>query len=789
MKASDTVPGSSHLGPGRRKVRYLARFQIVPLTLYWAMIALGTDLWGQQNNLATKHLPSMRAYSLQTRPSLDGILKNEEWMWMEPATSFVQQLPDEGKPATEKTEVRIAFTRDTLYIGIICFDSRPEAVVSTQSRRDGLLTETDSFEILLDTYNDDQNGYIFATTPTGIEYDAQVIHGGQSRRGGGPIRAGSGGGGTGFGGAQQGGASAFNLNWDGVWAVSAQITARGWEAEFAIRFRTLRYASGADQVWGVNFKRNIRRKNEQVFWAPVTRGFRFHRVSLAGELRGLDVTLRRNLQVVPFLIGGLKHDFTVEPSLRDPELDAGLDIKYTVTSSLALDATINTDFSQVEVDEEQINLTRFDLFFPEKRRFFLENAGFFQVGTPREVELFFSRRIGIDQTTKTEIPILGGIRLSGKHGPYNIGFLNMQTESLSGIASANNFTVARVAREFGQRSAVGLIGTNRTATGKELSANSFNRTLGIDANLGFGEHLTSFNYLAKTQTPGLTGRDHAASSEMRYDSDLLALRAGYTEVGENFNPEVGFVRRVGYRKPSYGIFVSPRPKNSRLIRRFWPHQSWQAFYRFDGQSESRFLHNDFHVFFQNGSSAGVAFNQNFEQLFEPFEIFPGVELPVGSYDFNNWVMTLESDESARLFARANFSLGDFYSGTIRSLNLRGGFRSGAKLLLAARYIRNAVRLPVGDFTTHLGIVQLNYSFTPKSYIQSLVQYNSEVHEIGVNIRFALLRTSSTGLFIVYNSRFDTMGFDPHEENLLPDQAQRRTLDRALIAKFTYLFDF
>ena len=774
--------------PLQLRVSNLDRFQVVLLTL-WVIIALTTDLWGKQNNLAIKQAPNMQAYPLQTPPSLDGILKNEEWMWMEPATNFVQQLPNEGESATEKTEVRVAFTRDTLYIGIICFDSHPEAVVSTQSRRDGLLTETDSFEILLDTYNDDQNGYIFATTPSGIEYDAQVIHGGHTRRGGGPIRAGSGGGGTGFGGAQQGGASSFNLNWDGVWAVSAQITARGWEAEFAIRFRTLRYASDADQIWGVNFKRNIRRKNEQVFWAPVTRGFKFHRVSLAGKLKGVDIPLRRNLQVVPFLTGGLKEDFTVQPSVRDPELDAGLDLKYTLTSSLTLDATINTDFSQVEVDEEQINLTRFDLFFPEKRMFFLENAGFFQVGAPRAVELFFSRRIGIDQTTKAAIPVLGGIRLSGKHGPYNIGFLNIQTESLPGIAPANNFTIARVAREFGQRSTVGLIGINKTATGNEFSENGFNRTFGIDANLGFGEHLTSFNYLAKTQTPSLTGRDHAASSEMSYDSDLLALRAGYTEVGEDFNPEVGFVQRVGYRKPSYGIYVSPRPKNSHLIRRFWPHHSWHAFYRFDGQAESRFSHYDFHVFFQNGSSAGVAFNHNFEQLFESFEMSPGVELPVGSYEFNNWVMTLESDESARLFARVNFSLGDFYSGTIHGLNLRGGFRSGAKFLLAARYILNDVRLPVGDFRTHLGIVQLNYSFTPKSYIQSLVQYNSKVREIGFNIRFALLRTSSTGLFVVYNSRFDTMGFDPHEENLLPDQTQRRTLDRALIAKFTYLFDF
>ena len=276
---------------------------------------------------------------------------------MEPATDYVQQLPHEGQPATERTEVRVGYTEDTLFIAVICFDSQPESIVSTQGRRDGLLDETDSFEMLLDTYNDNQNGYIFATTPSGIEYDVQIVHGGQSRATGGPVRAG-GAGGSGFGGAQRGGSSAFNLNWDGAWRVQTQVTTRGWEAEFAIPFRTIRYASGPNQVWGINFKRNIRRKNEQVFWAPVSRGFQFHRVSLAGELHDLDVRFRRNLQIIPFVIGGFQQDFSQSPARNQATRDIGVDLKYTLTSSLTLDLSANTDFSQVEVDEEQINLTR-----------------------------------------------------------------------------------------------------------------------------------------------------------------------------------------------------------------------------------------------------------------------------------------------------------------------------------------------------------------------------------------------------------------------------------------------
>ena len=765
----------------------LSKARRVTVALVLGGLASTIVLRGQETTQEPA-VSSMQAQRLLTPPRLDGRVEEDEWAGSEPAQGFVQQLPQEGAPASEETEVRIGFTRDTLYVGVICFDSQEQGVVSTQARRDGVLRQTDAFEMLFDTYDDDQNGYIFATTPAGIEYDAQIVHGGQSRRTGGPARAG-GAGASGFGGAQRGGASSFNLNWDGVWQVAARTTKRGWEAEFAIPFRTLRYSIGENQTWGVNFKRNIRRKNEQVFWAPVSRGFNFHRVSLAGELNGLEVPFHRNLQITPYVVGGVSQDFSEGPTLTDGIYDAGLDLKYTLTSSLTLDFTVNTDFSQVEVDEEQVNLTRFDLFFPEKRPFFLENAGHFQVGTPREVELFFSRRIGIDPSG-TQIPILGGVRFSGKVRDYNIGFLNMQTEGVSRVAPAANFTVGRVAREFGQRSSVGAIAIYKGATGGGLEE-VWNRTFGVDANVGVGEHLTFFNYLAKTDTPHLTGRDHAGSTEFRYLSDLWGGRVGYTEVGEDFNPEMGFVRRVGYRNPTYRIEASPRFEDGRLIRRFWPHHSWETFYRFDGEPESGFRHNDFHVFFQNGSSAGLAFNQNFEQLFEPFEISEEIFLLAGSYFFDDWTVTAESDQSASFYASGQYSFGNFYSGTIRTANLRVGIRAGANFLLNTRYIRNDVRLPVGDFVANLAVVQVNYSFTPKSYIQSLIQYNNAIDELGANIRFALLRTASTGIFVVYNTHFDTLGMDVHDqpEDFARIGLRRRTVDRALIAKFTYLFDF
>jgi hypothetical protein len=764
--------------------RFFLHFSRIAATLLLLAAAQGLAHASQQETATSPR--RVKAYQVEAPPVLDGRV-HESWMTFEPAKDFIQQLPLEGQPASEPTEVRVGYSRDTLYFAVICFDSEPEAIRSTQGRRDGALEQTDAFQILIDTYNDDQNGYIFATTVAGIEFDAQIVHGGQSRNSGGPPRAAQSGG-SGTAGAQSGGASSFNLNWDGVWKVKTQITERGGEAEFAIPFRTLRFNSGQDQAWGINFMRNLRWKNEQSFWSSVPRAFDLQRISLAGDMRGVEAKFHRSLQIVPFIVGGIQQDFTQDLTVKKYRPEIGTDVKYTLTSSLTLDLTINTDFAQVEVDEEQVNLTRFDLFFPEKRPFFLENSGYLTVGTPQEVELFFSRRIGID-ASGLQIPILGGARLSGKHGRYNIGLLNMQTEAVAGVAPANNFTVARLAREFGRRSSVGVIATNKSPTGSQADPYHSNQTYGVDAKIGIGDHLTLFNYAAKTQTPGRVGRDRAASSSFLYDSDLLRLEGGYTEVGDDFNPEVGFVQRVGYRRPNYGVYVSPRPKNSRFIRRFWPHHHWQGYYRFDGRQESGFRHTDFRVDFQNGSSAGLAFNENFEQLFEPFEIYPGVVLPVGRYPFDNWSAYANSDESSRLYTTGRYSWGDFYSGKIRTVELGGGLRSSFRYLLSARYIRNDVELPVGDFATDLAILQFTYSFTPKSYVQSLIQYNSANNQFGVNIRLAMIRIANTGLFVVYKSRFDTLGLHPDEDPGILPTPYRRTLNRALLAKFTYLFDF
>jgi hypothetical protein len=348
-------------------------------------------------------------------PTLDGdVIGDTAWAQAVPISTFWQEQPNEGQPVSERTEVRVIFTADTLYIGAVMYDTDPSGIIVSDARRDAPLDDTDSFQMIVDTYRDRQNGFVFGTNPAGIEYDGQVTNEGQ------------GGGGLGFGSMQSGGSgSGFNINWDGAWTVRVKTAEHGWSAEFAIPFRTLRYPSATNQTWGINFQRNIRRKNERAYWAPIPRQFNLYRLSLAGSMTGVQTPALRNLRITPFALGNALQSGVV-PVDSEMDYDFGGDLKYGITPSLTLDGTINTDFAQVEVDDQQVNLDRFTLFFPEKRPFFLENAGFFSVGNPGEVDLFFSRRIGISDAGEA-IPIMGGGRVSGKAGKFNIGLLNMQT--------------------------------------------------------------------------------------------------------------------------------------------------------------------------------------------------------------------------------------------------------------------------------------------------------------------------------------------------------------------------
>ena len=733
--------------------------------------------------------PSISAAHLEAGaapPTIDGSVTDEAWTSVQPFDSFTQQDPVDGAPATERTEVRVLFDAAHVYIGIICFDHEPDKILVSQARRDSPLTDVDSVIVVLDTYNDRQNAFVFGTNALGIEYDGQVS--GEGLSGGGSSQ------GQGTGqlstSNQRGAISAFNPNWDGNWRVKSQITERGWETEMAIPLKTLRYPPGTQRTWGFNVMRNIRRKNEQAYLSAVPRGFDIYRVSLAAKLTGIDLPARRDLKLTPYVLASANKDYTAATHSLDRKADVGVDLKWGVTPSMTADFTVNTDFAQVEADEEQVNLTRFDLFFPEKRPFFLENASTFQFGAPQQIDLFFSRRIGLSGagSTGTPIRILGGARLSGKVGAYDVGVLDMQTEETidkrtgSLIAPGNNFGVVRVQREIG-RSTFGGIFVNRQGTGSAAGRDNFNRSYGVDANVQVSTNAKLFAFLARTDSAGATGSDYSGRVFYSFANNLWQAASGFSHVGERFNPEVGFLPRAGYRRGEYRVFFTPQPKRWPWIRRFSPHTNGEWFYGLDGELQTSRMHmHYFEIQPRQGGRFGSFVDRMQDRPLTPFTVFNAdgkrVVIPPGLYTWYQPGVEYVGDPSARFFATSRVKFGGFYDGDYKSLELLANYRGGARFIGSVGWTRQNVDLAYGRFHTDLVPVKLSYSFTTLASLQALLQYNNQTSLVSSNIRLALLDRGGTGFFVVYNDRRDTSSLDPHE-----------ILGRSFIVKYTRLLDF
>ena len=739
---------------------YFTRLVVLSaLGLFAATLSASAQTKPGSANVAT----ALRATEV---PTLDGdVLGDPAWKNAPPITSFVQEQPDEGQPASEKTEVRVIFTADTLYVGVVLYDSDPGGIIVSDARRDAPMDDTDSFQMIVDTYRDRQNGFVFGTNPAGVEYDGQVTNEGQ------------GGGGLGFGQMQSAGSgSGFNINWDGAWTVRSKITVQGWSTEFAIPFRTLRYPAATEQAWGINFQRNIRRKNERAFWAPIPRQFNLYRLSLAGSLTGVQTPALKNLRITPYVLGNALESGVI-PADSEFLGEVGGDLKYSLTPSLTLDATVNTDFAQVEVDDQQVNLDRFNLFFPEKRPFFLENAGFFSVGNPGEVDLFFSRRIGIS-TAGEAIPILGGGRVSGKAGRFNVGMLNMQTDYFDGTVASTNFTVMRVSRDLPNRSSIGGIFTNRLETGDLARERSPGRTYGVDGKWGVAPTSMVTGFFAKTDTDGVTDGTHAFNIRSQTNHPQWDLNAGYQEVGAGFNPEVGFLSRRGYRKPDVMLMTRFRPKDFINIQELRPHATFRGFWGLDGFQETGFLHLDNHWQFRDSTEVHTGMNLTREGVRTPFEIYPGIVVPPGTYDHAEAQLVYMSNQGAPLSVQMRVTAGGFFGGDRLALTPTIKFRAGDALTTEFNYQRNEVDLPGGAFVTNLIRTRVSYSFSSRVFTQALVQYNDRADLWSMNFRFGWLQAANTGLFVVYT---DTRGLYD-----LFDRPERT--DRSLIVKYSYMFD-
>ena len=720
-----------------------------------------------QHNAADNHRErySIPAIRVDQPPKIDGVLDDDVWKKAPLVEEFTQQEPREGAAASERTEVRVLYDGKTLHIGVHAFDVQPSAIVATEMRRDSdRLLDEDNFQVILDTFNDSRNGYMFVTTPLGAKLEQQISEEGEgnNRIGLGVVN------------------SNINKNWDGIWDVAARITDDGWTAEIAIPLTTLRFADGAEQTWGINFMRNIRRKNEQVFWAPIPKAYSLTRVSQAGSLVGLQsLNHGLDLKLKPYVVSGVRETKT-SASLQTTSFlrDVGFDMKYGVTGGMNADVTYNTDFAQVEVDEQQVNLTRFSLFFPEKRDFFLENAGQFKMGTGGtftsttvETDLFFSRRIGLSDSG-TPIPIVGGARLAGKTGRHNVGILDIQTDSAFG-RPGDNFLVARYGSDVLKRSRVGALFINKETMGGDAH---YNRVVGADANLVLGKNLQVNSFVAKTDTPGLSGRDMAFFGRIAYRDPAWNVWLNYLDVQDNFNDEVGFVQRRGVKTTK--VYFSPTPRPGKWgIRMLEPMVVISYITDQQNRMVGRTQHFMNGFYMQDGSFFNVIYQRDLDVLDVPFVVpQTKVSIPVGSYKFDEATFTYNTNPAKRFYERFSWNPMQFYDGTKQAVTAAIGVRATKSLSSELNVSRNDVKMPWGDFVSNLAILRVDYALSPRATVRSLTQYNSLTHEVTNNLRFNFIYRPGSDIYIVYSDL---------QQTGLP-QAVFAPSDRQLVVKMNYL---
>ena len=744
----------------------------------------------------SKERPFINAVRVETGPRIDGVLDDAVWQQATPVETFTQQEPNLGQPASERTEVRVVFDERTLYIAVKAYQAggvvaagpaaadphaehRGDAaaspggrtVVATEMRRDSdRLFDEDNFQVILDTFKDSRNGYMFVTTPLGAKLEQQIFDEGE--------------------GGGRGTTSNVNRNWDGVWDAAAKVTDEGWTAEMSIPTNTLRFKPADQQTWGINFLRHNRRKNELDYWAPIPRAYSLTRVSLAGELRGLEhLSLGWDLKLKPFIVAGpRRRDLSATNSTTSWTKDVGLDARYGVTAGLNLDVTINTDFAQVEVDDQQVNLTRFGLFFPEKRDFFLEASNFFTMGTgaaftstPVQTDLFFSRKIGLSDTGQP-VPILGGARLTGKMGKNNIAVLDVQTDSAFS-KPGDNFFVGRYSRDVFRRSRIGAIFINKESGD---GSQHFNRTVGLDGNFSLGSNFQVNSYVAKTATnpdapwlggqPIGEGQDMAFYGRVAYRDPKWNLWVNYLDVQENFNPEAGFLQRTGGHRTTKAYFgPTPRPKKGR-VKVFEP--MYVLTYTTDQGNRlvNRLHHLMLGTTLRDDSFINVIYQKHMDVLDLPFNIRPNVRIPVGAYNMDEWMLTYNTSPGKKFFQRVTWQPNEFYGGTRQSLSYAVGARASSRLSSELQYNRNDVKMPWGDFLVNLATLRVDYTFSPRMTIRSLTQYNTSTNEISNNIRFNLIHRPGSDLFVVYN--------DLRQTGLPADVFAQK--DRQLVVKLNYL---
>ena len=709
------------------------------------LCALAPSLSAQDN------VPRAHAVRATEKIQIDGRLEELAWAEADVIGQIQQREPQPGQPPSEKTEVKILFDEQHLYIGVVCFDSEPAGIIGTRMVRDADLLDDDRIELLVDTYRDRRNGYYFATNPLGISVDGLIIENGT-----------------------------LNREWDGIWQVRTQRLANGWSAEFAIPFNTLSYPTQISE-WGFNFSRTIKRKIEEDRWASPRLDVAFLQVSEAGEITGFSgLTQGWGLDARPFVAGRWLHN--AQTSKDTLTGDPGFDVFYNITPNLKWITTVNTDFGETEVDARQINLTRFPLFFPEKRSFFLENAGVFSFSnTANELMPFFSRRIGL--LGGEEVPIRVGSKLAGKvHRTTDLGLLFARTGETTATASKNLF-VGRVKQNIFRQSYFGAV-----FTAGDPARTTSARTYGADARLATSQFLgneRNFNFNAfwlQSRNAGVPEDDTAFGFSANYPNDLLEMRLDWRQIGENFRPALGFAPRPGVRYLRADFVYGPRPRNFLNVRRMLHEFFFTRWARLDqGRAESwRFQMAPLLWNFNSGDHIEFNYAPVFERLFAPFEIADGVFLPPGDYSFTRWRAEVFTASKRALEVRVTWWFGTYWSGHADELRTILNWKVAPHFQASLDANQTFARLKEGNFVARLFTLRLNYSVSPFISISNFAQYDNDSRNLGWQSRFRWILKAGNDIFMTVNQ-----GWQQESEGGL----HFRVSDRKLAAKVQYTLRF
>ena len=713
-----------------------------------------------------------RAIKLREPLNFDGRLDDAVYESTAGFGGMLQASPRYGEPSTERTEIWVMFDGENIYVAAKCYDAAPpDRWIANELRRDtNQMRQNDHFGVGFDTFYDRRSGYMFYANPLGGFSDYSVIDEG-----------------------------APNTDWNPVWDVRTGRFDGGWTVEMKFPFKSLRYVSGSDRIWGIQFRRSIRHKNEWTYWTPVPQNMAgpqaLNRVSSFGTVVGLDLPpAGRNLEIKPYALGKMTTDRVANPPTRnDNDGDVGGDVKYGVTANLTADLTINTDFAQVEIDEQQVNLTRFNLFLPEKREFFLEGRGLFDFGrggsasgggsgfggTTDAPYMFYSRRIGLNRGRV--VPIDAGGRLTGKVGAWGIGLLNIQTGDEAASASpSTNFTVARIKRDILRRSTIGAMFTSRN----HLTSNAAgsNQAYGVDAALGFYQNVAIGGYYARTETSGASGDDESYQGKFDWVPDRYGIRAEVLKVGKAFNPEVGFLRRTDFTRSFASARFSPRPTSMRAVRKFTYEANFEYYENGAGAVESRQSQGRFNVERDNSDVLNIEANANYDLLVTPFTPSRGVAIPAGGYHYNDVLVSYNMGTQRRLSGTVGVQLGQYYNGTIKALTFsQGRYAILKQFSVEPRLSINRIELPAGAFTQKQFGARTDYGFSPRMFARALLQYSSVDRTFSSNVRFRWEYRPGSEFFVVWTDEQNTTPLDPR------DRFELR--NRAFVVKMTRLFRF